>query len=168
METNQVRPPDAVLFRNVVGHFASGVTIVTAEKDGTQFGATISAVSSLSAEPPMVLVCLHRRLGTHAAIGESGRFTVNILGEGQGGLALAFASPGTDKFRDVHWSATDHGARLTDAIAHLSCRVVDAVEGGTHRIFVGEVVDAVTGSGHGPLSYFRGRFGRFVPHEKTS
>ena len=168
MTTDVVRPLDSAGFRHVVGHFASGVAIVTAEWDGRQFGATISAVSSLSADPPMVLVCLNRRLGTHAAIDGCGRFTVNVLGEGQGALALAFAAPGTDKFEGVDWSATDHGARLTDAIAHLSCRVVDAVEGGTHRIFVGKVVEAVADSGNGPLSYFRGRFGRFVPHEEAS
>jgi flavin reductase (DIM6/NTAB) family NADH-FMN oxidoreductase RutF len=155
-------------FRKAVGHFASGVTVVTAEHDGEQFGATISAVSSLCAEPPMVLACLNQRLGTHAAIRAGGHFTINILGEGKGALALTFATPGTDKFRDVDWTPTRYGARLTEAIAHMSCRVVDEVEGGTHRIFVAEVLDAVTSSTTGPLSYFRGRFGRFVPHEEAS
>jgi flavin reductase (DIM6/NTAB) family NADH-FMN oxidoreductase RutF len=159
---------ESVEFRKVVGHFATGVTVVTTQHDGEQFGATVSAVSSLCAEPPMVLACLNQRLGTHAAIQGSGRFTINILGEGQGALALTFATPGADKFADTDWVETSHGARLTDAIAHLSCRLVDSVEGGTHRIFVGQVVEAVTGPGHGPLSYFRGQFGRFVPHEKAS
>ncbi|MFC4949229.1 flavin reductase family protein [Pseudonocardia sp. GCM10023141] len=168
MQSNGAQRLGQAEFRRAVGHFASGVTVVTAERDGQQFGATISAVSSLSAEPPMVLVCLNQRLGTHAAIEASGRFTINILGEGQGGMALAFATAGADKFRDVAWSATDHGARLTDAIAHLSCRVVDDVEGGTHRVFVAEVTEARTGSGRGPLSYFCGRFGRFVEHEEAS
>lgn len=155
-------------FRWAVGHFASGVTVVTAERDGEQFGATVSAVSSLCAEPPMVLACLNQRLGTHAAIRASGLFTINILGEEKGALALNFATPGADKFRDVGWTPTPHGAHLDEAIAHLSCRVVDEVEGGTHRIFVAEVVAAITRPNTRPLSYFRGRFGRFVPHDEAS
>ena|ERR1700754_1596497 len=168
MEPTGVTSLEPLEFRKVVGHFATGVTVVTAEHAGEQFGATISAVSSLSAEPPMVLVCLNQRLGTHAAIQRSGRFTINILGEGQGELALTFATPGADKFDRTSWVGTGHGARLDDAIAQLACRVVDSVEGGTHRIFVGEVVEATTGAGHGPLSYFRGQFGSFVPHEQAS
>jgi flavin reductase (DIM6/NTAB) family NADH-FMN oxidoreductase RutF len=168
MESKVAQPLDPAEFRKAVGHFASGVTVVTAEREGQQFGATISAVSSLCAEPPMVLVCLNRRLGTHAAIQASGHFTINILGEGHSDLALGFATAGADKFRDVDWVPTRYGAHLTGAIAHLFCRVVDGVDGGTHRIFVAEVVEAVTGSTHGPLSYFRGRFGRFVPQGEAS
>jgi flavin reductase (DIM6/NTAB) family NADH-FMN oxidoreductase RutF len=168
MESDVAQPLGPAEFRKAVGHFASGVTVVTAERDGEQFGVTISAVSSLSAEPPMVLVCLNQRLGTHAAIQASGHFTINILGEGHGDLALGFATAGADKFHNVDWVPTRYGAHLTAAIAHLSCRVIEGVEGGTHRIFIAEVVDAVTGSTHGPLSYFRGRFGRFVPNEEAS
>jgi 4-nitrophenol 2-monooxygenase / 4-nitrocatechol 4-monooxygenase, reductase component len=167
METN-VATLGPAEFRKAVGHFASGVTVVTAERDGEQFGATISAVSSLCAEPPMVLACLNQRLGTHAAIRACGHFTINILGEGKGALALDFATPGADKFLGVDWTPTPFGARLDEAIAHMSCRVVDEVEGGTHRIFVAEVVDAVTRPTTGPLSYFCGRFGRFVPHDQAS
>lgn len=166
METDTTLTPAE--FRRAVGHFASGVTVVTAERDGEQFGATISAVSSLCAEPPMVLACLNQRLGTHAAIRAGGRFTINILGEGTGPLALAFATAGADKFRGVDWTPTPYGARLDAAIAHLACRVVDEVQGGTHRIFLAEVVDAATSSDTGPLSYFRGGFGSFVPHAEAS
>lgn len=168
MESNAAQPLDAAEFRKAVGHFASGVTVVTAELNGEQFGATISAVSSLCAEPPMVLVCLNQRLGTHAAIQASGHFTINIVGEGHSELARGFARAGTDKFRDVRWVPTGYGARLSEAIAHLSCRVVDGVEGGTHRVFIAEVIEVITDSTGGPLSYFRGTFGRFVPHKEAS
>jgi flavin reductase (DIM6/NTAB) family NADH-FMN oxidoreductase RutF len=94
MEQTIARPVDQAVFRNVVGHFASGVTIVTTEDAGVRYGATISAVSSLSAEPPMVLACVNQRLGTHAAIVNTRRFTINILGEDQGSLAHTFATPG--------------------------------------------------------------------------
>jgi 4-nitrophenol 2-monooxygenase / 4-nitrocatechol 4-monooxygenase, reductase component len=167
MENDVASPVDQVVFRNVMGHFASGVTIVTAEHDGVRFGATVSAMSSLSAEPPMVLVCLNQRLGTHAAILAAQRFTINILGEGQDALAQVFATRGADKFRDVELTGSPYGPRLARALAHLSCRLVRDVEGGTHRIFVAEVMGARSGTG-GPLSYFRGRFGRFVPDDEAS
>ncbi|MBN9113334.1 MAG: flavin reductase family protein [Pseudonocardia sp.] len=168
MKHDAVSELDGPAFRNVVGHFTSGVTIVTAEHDDTLFGATVSAVSSLSADPPMMLVCLHQRLGAHAAILGAGRFTVNILGEGQDALALTFATRGADKFADVHVTHTPYGPRLDTALAHLACRVVDHVEGGTHRIFIAEVDHASVVADAGPLSYFRGRFGRFVPHDEAS
>lgn len=167
MKHNVVQPLDQKEFRNVVGHFASGVTIVTTEHAGTRYGATISAVSSLCADPPMVLACVNQRLGTHAAILNSRRFTINILGEGQDSIAHTFATPGADKFRDVEVIEGPHGPRLAEALAHLTCEVVDEVEGGTHRIFVGKVIEAQAGTGS-PLSYFRGRFGSFVPFEESS
>jgi 4-nitrophenol 2-monooxygenase / 4-nitrocatechol 4-monooxygenase, reductase component len=155
-------------FRRVLGHFATGVTVVTAEHDGKPFGATISAFSALSAEPPTILVCLNQNLGTHAAIQESGQFTINILGEEQGELARTFATPNADKFGSAAWAATSHGPQLSDAIAHLGCRVVETHEGGTHRIFIGLVQEATTVTGRGPLSYFRGQFGRFLAHDTAS
>ncbi|NDV07679.1 flavin reductase family protein [Rhodococcus sp. IEGM 248] len=167
MEQAVVRPVDQAVFRNVIGHFASGVTIVTAENAGVRFGATISAVSSLCAEPPMVLACVNQRLGTHAAIVNTHRFTINILGEGQDSLAHTFATPGADKFCDVAVIDDHHGPRLAEALAHLSCRVVDEITAGTHRIFLAEVVEAQAGTGS-PLSYFRGSFGSFVPFDKAS
>ncbi|WP_220463484.1 flavin reductase family protein [Rhodococcus sp. UFZ-B548] len=167
MDHNAVQPLDQSEFRHVVGHFASGVTIVTTEHDGIRYGATISAVTSLSADPPMVLVCVNQRLGTHAAIVNARRFTINILGEEQASLAQTFATPGANKFVGVGVVEGQHGLRLAEALAFLTCRVVHEVEGGTHRIFVAEVVEAQAGPGS-PLSYFRGAFGQFVPHEKAS
>ena len=168
MESAAISTLDPREFRRALGHFATGVTVVTAEHGGKPFGATISAVSALSAEPPMVLVCLNQNLGTHAAIQQSGRFTINILSDEQGELARTFATPNADKFVNAAWAATPHGPRLPEAIAHLSCRVVQTHEGGTHRIFVGSVLQATTAADRGPLSYFRGQFGRFVPHDKAS
>jgi flavin reductase (DIM6/NTAB) family NADH-FMN oxidoreductase RutF len=168
MESPVIHTVEPDEFRRVCGHFATGVTVVTADQAGKPFGATISAFSSLSAEPPMVLVCLNQNLGTHAAIQESGKFTINILGEGQDELALLFATPNADKFRSAAWEATTHGPQLSNAIAHLSCSVVETHEGGTHRIFVGSVLKATTVTDGVPLSYFRGQFGRFVPQDKAS
>ena len=88
---------DKETFRHVIGHFASGVTVLTTRHGDEDFGATASAVSSLSLEPPMLLVCLHMRSNTQEAIHASGRLGVNILDEDQGMVAERFASPrGTD------------------------------------------------------------------------
>jgi len=121
VESATISTLDPREFRRALGHFATGVTVVTAEHGGKPFGATISAVSALSAESPMALVCLNQNLGTHAAIQETGRFTINILSDEQGQLARTFATPNADKFGDAAWAATPHGPRLPEAIGTFSC-----------------------------------------------
>ena len=104
LATNQTAPPfDGAVFRRVIGSFMSGVVVITTSADdGTPHGMTVSAVSSLSLDPPMLLVCLHSASGTQEAVRRSGRFAVNILAEDQGELAGRFAKPGaTDKFDGV-------------------------------------------------------------------
>lgn len=91
---------DHRIFRDVIGRFASGVTVITTAIDGARFGTTASAVSSLSLEPPMVLVCLNKSSETQAAVLKAGTFCVNILAEGQQELAYRFAGKG-DKFAGV-------------------------------------------------------------------
>jgi flavin reductase (DIM6/NTAB) family NADH-FMN oxidoreductase RutF/DNA-binding GntR family transcriptional regulator len=153
---------DRETFRHVIGHFASGVTVLTSRNEEEDFGATASAVSSLSLEPPMLLVCLNRRSSTQEAIHESGRFGVNILDEDQGIVAERFASPrGTDKFAGLN---VERGERevplLADSLAYCECRVAEDVVAGTHRVFLADVTRAVAREGS-PLTYFRGKFGRF-------
>src|SRR5476649_796527 len=89
---------DESLFREAIGHFATGVTVVTTLHEGRPAGMTASAVASLSLDPVLLLVCINHRLPTHEAIEGSRRFVVNVLGEGQQELALHFAQPATDKF----------------------------------------------------------------------
>jgi 4-nitrophenol 2-monooxygenase / 4-nitrocatechol 4-monooxygenase, reductase component len=110
----------------------------------------------------MLLVCLDRRSRTGAAIAERGRFAVNILGDGQGDLALHFASKGTDKFAGVEVRPGPQGEPLlAQSLAQLECEVAETASGGTHTIFLAEVRTAQAQPG-APLTYFRGRFGRFV------
>jgi flavin reductase (DIM6/NTAB) family NADH-FMN oxidoreductase RutF len=147
-------------FRDVIGHFASGVTVVTTTAGGTPAGTTASAVTSLSLEPPMVLVCLSQSSATGQAIASSGSFAVNILGEEHGELAVRFARKGGDKFDGVALRRGHYaGPLLDDAIAHLECRVAEQVAAGTHVVFIADVLDGTARSGE-PLAYFRGRFGR--------
>src|SRR3954454_10271828 len=88
---------DRTLYRDVVGHFMSGVTVITTAHNGTRFGVTASAVSSLSLDPPMLLVCLNRHLPTADAVSSAGVFAVNILTQDQGDLATQFATRHPDK-----------------------------------------------------------------------
>jgi flavin reductase (DIM6/NTAB) family NADH-FMN oxidoreductase RutF/DNA-binding GntR family transcriptional regulator len=152
---------DSREFRDVVGHLASGVTVVTATADGRDFGITASSVTSLSLDPPSMLVCLKTGVPTSVAVRESGHYTVNVLGRGQELLAARFAAPQDDKFAGVVTTRGSLGAPLlTDALAHIECRVVEQVESSTHTIYLGEAVRAVARDGE-PLTYFRGGFGRF-------
>jgi flavin reductase (DIM6/NTAB) family NADH-FMN oxidoreductase RutF/DNA-binding FadR family transcriptional regulator len=152
---------DADLFRHVVGHLASGVTVVTTRVDGRDHGMTASSVTSLSMDPPMMLACINNAVPTATAIERSGRFTVNVLGQAHGDLAYQFATPGPDKFDGV---PIDRGAGgvplLANAIASLECEVTEQVLGGTHSVFLGHVISATARDG-APLTYFRGGFGRF-------
>jgi flavin reductase (DIM6/NTAB) family NADH-FMN oxidoreductase RutF len=151
--------PDDV-FREVIGRFASGVTVITTAVDGTDFGTTASAVSSLSMDPPMLLICLNKTSDTRSAILDSGTFAVNILAEHQGQVAYQFAKKGQDKFREVGIHRGRTGVPLVrDALAHLECEVQETVTGGTHTVFLARVKEA-SGREGAPLTYFRGRFGR--------
>jgi flavin reductase (DIM6/NTAB) family NADH-FMN oxidoreductase RutF len=148
-------------YREAVGHFTTGVAVVTTLHRGLRYGVTASAVSSLSLDPPMLLVCLNRRLATRDALMEARHFAVNVLGEDQAGLAMTFATRAPDKFAGVDVLEGSHGVPLiAGALAHLQCTVVDPVDAATHTVFLAEVHDALVGVG-GPLAYFRGSFGRF-------
>ncbi|RBY78773.1 GntR family transcriptional regulator [Geodermatophilus sp. TF02-6] len=153
---------DQAVFRDVVGHFTSGVTVITTRHGGEQFGVTASAVSSLSMDPPMLLVCLNRRLPTNEAVRSSGVFAVNILSEDQGELATQFATRHPDKFRDVPLAEDRLGVPvLADALASLECSVRECVDVATHSVFFAEVRRAHATPGS-PLAYYRGNFGRFA------
>ena len=148
-------------FRNVIGHFASGVTVITTEAGGKRHGTTASAVTSLALEPPMLLVCMNRESATGVAMARAGAFAVNILGEDHGELAIRFARKGDDKFEGVEIADGECGQPLlADAIAHVECRVTEQVVAGTHVVFIAEVEAATAQVGAPPLAYYRGRFGR--------
>lgn len=147
-------------YRDVIGRFATGVTVITTSGEGGQFGTTASAVSSLSLEPPMLLICMNRESSTGKAIAQAGRFVVNILAEDQDHLAVRFARRDPDKFQGVPVTPGKHGEPLLDgALAHVECRVTEQVLGGTHTVYLGEV-DRASGRTGTPLAYFRGQFGR--------
>ena len=152
---------DREAFRHAIGHFASGVTVLTTHVDGEDFGATASAMTSLSLDPPMLLVCLNTRSSTQEAIHRSGVLGVNILAEHQGQLAERFASRHGGKFDGLDLvRGVDHVPLLAESLAYCECRVAESVLAGTHRVFLSTVTRAVAREGS-PLTYFRGSFGRF-------
>jgi len=152
------RSVDQTTFREAMRHFASGVTVVTTIFDDRPVGITVSAFSSLSLEPPLVLICIDRRAESHGAIAAAGVFAVNILKQDQAHLSRLFASRNANKFASVSYDLSDLGLPiLQDALTTLECRVAEAVAGGDHTIYIGEVLDAHVNSGQ-PLIYYESAY----------
>lgn len=155
-------------FRAVAGHFASGVTVISTVGDDGVFGTTASAVSSLSLDPPMMLMCLNTSSSTHDAVAAAGVFGISILAADQGGLAYHFGRRGPDKFSGIPHAIGVHGVPLVDdALATMVCRVESTTRGGTHTVFLGRVLTAET-SAREPLAYYRGRLGRLADSAENS
>ena len=157
-----MRPVDATHFRAVMGHFATGVTVVTAMSAAGPVGMTANAVASLSLEPLLLLVCFDNDARTLPVVRETERFGVNVLAAGQQELARRFAGklPEAEKFAGVPHS-TDHGIPVLDgALAWVGCALEQWVPAGDHTIGIGSVLAAETGGGE-PLVWFRGSYGAF-------
>lgn len=138
-----------------MGHFASGVTVVTTALDGVLYGLTVSSFASLSLDPQLVLVSIDHSVGSHAAIHESGLFAVNILREDGERLSRHFATRDSAKFKGIAYQTGQTGVPLLDdALATIECRVVQEAAGGDHTIFIGEVVSTNASEGK-PLLYYR-------------
>jgi flavin reductase (DIM6/NTAB) family NADH-FMN oxidoreductase RutF/DNA-binding FadR family transcriptional regulator len=154
------RGGDTRAFRDVIGRFATGVTVITSRHADIDYGMTASAVSSLSLQPPMLLACINRASPTGDAVRRSGAFVVNVLAEDQADLAQRFATRSRDKFSGVEVVPTGLGpVSIAGALAHIECRVVEGVDAGTHTIFIGRVSRAEGREG-APLAYFRGQYGQ--------
>lgn len=146
-------------YRDLIGRFASGVTVVTTIRDGMPYGTTASAMTSVSLSPPMLLICLNRRSLTGQAIMHSRHFAVNVLAEHQGCLADHFAVKGSS-FAGLNTTTGVQGAPLlADALATFECIVVNDVVAGTHNVLIG-LVEQASGRHGMPLAYFRGRQGK--------
>ena len=147
-----------IAFRECVGEFATGVTVVTAEVDGEPAGMTLNSFTSVSLDPLLVLVSLGHGSRTLAAIARSGRFVVSILSRRQQLVAVDFAERGAP-FPAQHVRRTGGGlVAVAEAAAVLGCRVVEMRHGGDHELVLGEVVEIEHGGGE-PLVFYRGRFG---------
>lgn len=157
-------PPDADAFRHVMGHFGSGVTVITSRADDGPVGFTASSVASLSLRPLLVMVGVAEHGETLGAMRDSGAFGVNILARGQEPLAMRFAATERDdRFQDLPLTTGPTGSPLLAAsLAWLDCRLHAEFAAGDHVVVVGrvEACDAAAGE---PLLYYRGRFGGWLP-----
>lgn len=156
---------DPVAFRNAMSRFASGVTVVTTvDREGmTPVGFTASAFSSLSLDPPLVLVCLDRKAESHRAFQQARTMAVSILAKEQADLAMRFAKRGEDKFTGGTTPGALTGCHVVDgALAQLECEIEHLLPGGDHSIVVGRVVGVTLGEA-APMVHFNRSFGGFQP-----
>ncbi len=136
---------DPALFRQLMGRFATGVTVVTVmSPDGTPSGMTVNSLSSVSLDPPLVSICIDRGAVLHTALTNAPAFVVNILRSDQEAVSRRFAEDLPDRFDGV--------------LAHLECTVHASIEAGDHSVLLGRVVGGVSGEGH-PLLFYQGEYG---------
>jgi flavin reductase (DIM6/NTAB) family NADH-FMN oxidoreductase RutF len=158
-------------FRSALGAFATGVTVVTTMGEGHGYGMTVNAFSSVSLDPPLVLVCAISGADGSKEIDRNRCFAVNILAHDQEPLSGYFASRdrprGRDAFRDVDHHLGASGAPLIDGVvAHLDCRLAQSYTVGDHEIFIGEVLGLHVDRDAEPLLFHGGRY-RFLREEST-
>ena len=152
-------PIDKNELRRVMGHFATGVTVITTlNKDGKINGLTANAFSSVSLDPPLCLISVDKKAESYSSFEESRVFTVNILASDQEALSRKFAVSGGNKFEGVAYRIGANGAPiLNGALAYIECKLYAAYDGGDHTIYLGEVQQTeITESK--PLLFFRGGY----------
>lgn len=147
-------------FRNALGSFATGITVVTGSMpDGPLTGVTVSAFASLSLDPPLVLFCLGQQAQCRPAFAKGRPFAVNMLSELQKDLSIHFAAKNSDKFQGMRFTSGKNGAPLLpNCLAHLECQCTDVLDGGDHLIVIGLVTDLDYAQAGQPLLYYRGSY----------
>jgi flavin reductase (DIM6/NTAB) family NADH-FMN oxidoreductase RutF len=165
-DSSSIDPRD---FRNALGTYATGVTIITAlAPDGKPYGLTCNSFASVSLNPPLVLWSLGMFSQGLGIFQNASHFTVNVLGASQQALASQFAKSAGDKFAGVEWTAgLGNAPVLKDSIANFQCRAANRYYGGDHIIFLG-AVEAYAYNGLEPLLFARGGFGRFRSPDESS
>ncbi|MET8981433.1 flavin reductase family protein [Streptomyces sp. NPDC004539] len=164
--TPSATTPDADAFRNALSRFATGVVVVTAlvGTEGRPAGLTVNSFTSVSLDPPLVSFCAGRTSRTWPLLRTSERICVNILGAGQEQTSRKLAGSAPDRFDGVPWSPSPSGQPVLDgALAWLECSVDTEYPAGDHHIVVARTHSLATTHGDGPLVFYRGGYGRFVP-----
>jgi flavin reductase (DIM6/NTAB) family NADH-FMN oxidoreductase RutF len=153
----------AAEFRQALGCFGTGVTIITLDDAGAVHGMTANAFTSVSLDPMLILVCVDRKARTHAHLHTQKRFGVNVLAESQQAISQYYANPAREHDKaeqeaGARFDRTSHGTPvLHGALAYLECRLHTAQDAGDHTIFIAEVEDVVVREGD-PLLFFRGKY----------
>ena len=153
---------DSRTLRDALGSFATGVTVVTCfDSAGEPFGLTANSFTSVSLEPPLLLVCIHEQAQCAAALSLTDHFAVNVLQTGQQPASIRFSTRDDDRFGPNDWSPGELGAPvLKESLAVFECRRHALYDGGDHRILIGEVIKASFDPSLDPLLYFRGKYRR--------
>ncbi|MGD9985567.1 flavin reductase family protein [Pseudonocardia sp.] len=155
---------DPSRMRSVLGHFASGIVVITAVTPAGPAGFTCQSFSSLSLDPPLVSFCPARTSTTWPRIRETGSFCVNVLADAHRELSSAFARSGTDKFAGVTWDRAPSGAPvLADTAAWIDCTLEEEHPGGDHTIVVARVRDLGADPQRAPLLFHRGGYVVLAP-----
>jgi flavin reductase (DIM6/NTAB) family NADH-FMN oxidoreductase RutF len=159
-------PIDPRDFRNALGTYATGVTIITAAgTDGKPYGLTCNSFASVSLNPPLVLWSLVLYSSSLSVFQNANHFAVNVLGASQQALANKFAKSSEDKFVGVEWTpGVGNAPLIKESVANFQCRAVNRYYGGDHVIFLG-AVEAYAYNRSEPLLFARGEYGRFVPSQ---
>jgi flavin reductase (DIM6/NTAB) family NADH-FMN oxidoreductase RutF len=157
---------DATTYRKLMGHFATGVTVITTDNEGWLHGMTANAMTSVSLDPLLLLVCVDRNARCHREIVAAGKFGVNILSAEQEEVSATFAqkgSPEQGRLRGVPFRKGPNGTPiLSGCLASLECRVFERCSGGDHDIFVGEVLGGNLGDDLRPLLFYSGAYRRLA------
>ena len=153
---------DQRTLRDALGCFATGVTVVTClDAAGSPFGLTANSFTSVSLDPPLLLVCIAKAAASAEALTEAANFAVNVLQTGQQPASIRFSTRDEDRFGSTPWSCGEGGAPvLKDSLGVFECERFAVYDGGDHHILVGQVVRASFDAGLDPLLYFRGRYRR--------
>lgn len=157
---------DPVSFRRACSRFATGITIATvSDANGVPHGFTANSFTSVSVEPPMILLCIDRRAQVLPKFQSNPHFAINILSEDQKELSMRFAARRDDRFQGVSWRpAENDGYPLLDgALAHFLCRTTNTLDAGDHVIFLGEVLAVQHGDGR-PLLYYASAYRTLDPN----
>jgi 3-hydroxy-9,10-secoandrosta-1,3,5(10)-triene-9,17-dione monooxygenase reductase component len=155
-------PPDPLTMRAVLGHFCTGVTVVTGHDGQRPYGFACQSVTSVSLDPPYVSFCPARTSTSWPMIRTAGQVCINVLAAGQRSVCAIFATPGADKFAEVPWSVGDNGSPvLPDALASIEADIEFEHAAGDHTIVVARVTALHAHQDRRPLVYYRGGYGRF-------
>lgn len=152
---------DARVFRDTLGHFASGITIVSALADDDPIGFTCQSFYSVSTEPPLVSFSVMADSLAYPRMRETGKFLINVLAHDQRAVSNVFALRGADKWADIDWSLTENrNPIIANTLMWLDCDIWAEHEAGDHHIVIGRVreVSPAGWHDHGPLLYFRGQY----------
>jgi 3-hydroxy-9,10-secoandrosta-1,3,5(10)-triene-9,17-dione monooxygenase reductase component len=154
---------DGARFRQVLGHFPTGVTVITAITDAGPVGLAVGSFFSVSLDPPLVAFCAGKNSTSYPKIAEVGHYCVNVLADEQEDICRIFAAKGDDKFATIGWrpSPATGAPVINDVLAWIDCDIHAVHEAGDHYIVIGRVHELEVGHEGGPLVFFRGGYGRY-------